>query len=104
MSTRAHAAALLLVWALVGTAGLAATFSFTAVRASRSGCLGTRSADLVSIAGIGGLGLAVAALLMVGAVPRYRTAAAVGGAAAALALSSYAVVTFLAHDGAVCGF
>jgi hypothetical protein len=104
MSTRAHAAALLPVWVVVGTAGLAATLSFTAVRASRSGCLGARTADLVSVAGVGGLGLAVAALLMVGAVPRYRTAAAVSGAAAALAVSAYAVVTFLSHDGAVCGF
>jgi hypothetical protein len=104
MKTRARAAALLPVWALVGAAGLASTLSFTAVQASRAGCLGTRSADLVSVLGVAGLGLAIAALLMVGAVPRYRTGAAVGGAAATLVLSAYAVVTFLAHDGAVCGF
>ncbi|HEX7254563.1 MAG TPA: hypothetical protein VF236_01415 [Gaiellaceae bacterium] len=103
MNARARAAALLPVWALVGAAGLASTLSFTAVHASRAGCIPTRSADLVSIGSVAGLGLAVAALLMVGAVPRYRTGAAATGAAAALALSVYTVVTFLAHDGAVCG-
>lgn len=103
MSTRARAAALLPVWALVGAAGLAATLSFTAVRASRSGCLGTQLAHLVSVSGIGGLGLALAALLMVGAVPRYRTTAAGVGALCCLTLSVYTVVTFLAQDGAVCG-
>lgn len=104
MSARARAAALLPVWALVGAAGLASTLSFAAVHASRAGCLETRAADLVSIGGIAGLGLALAALMMVGVVPRYRTAAAASGATAALALSVYTIVTFLAHDGAVCGF
>lgn len=104
MNARARAAALLPVWALIGLAGLASTLSFSAVRASRAGCLETHAADLVSVAGIAGLGLALAALLMVGAVSRYRTPAAAGGAAAALALSAYTLVTFLAQDGAVCGF
>jgi hypothetical protein len=104
MNTRARAAALAPVWALVGAAGLVATLSFTAVQASRAGCIETRVADLVSVGGIAGLGLAVSALLLVGAVPRYRAPAPVLGASAALALSLYAVVTFLAQDGAACGF
>lgn len=104
MNARARAAALLPVWALVGTAGLAATLSFTAVQASRTGCISTRVADLVSIGGIAGLGLAVAVFLLVGAVPRYRTPAPVFGASTAFALSLYAVVTYLTQDGAACGF
>lgn len=104
MTTRARAAALLPVWVLVGTAGLASTLSFTAVHASRAGCFTTGTADLVSIAGMAGLGLAVSALLLVGAVPRYRTGAALAGASAALALSIYAVVTFLAQSGTACSF
>lgn len=103
MDARARAAALVPVWALVGTAGLAATLSFTAVQASRAGCMGARVVDFVSVGGIAGLGLAVSALLLVGAVPRYRALAPVLGASAALALSLYAVVTYLAQDGAVCG-
>ncbi len=104
MNTRARATARVPVWAVVGTAGLAATLSFTAVLASRTGCIGAGVADLVSVGGIAGLGLAVSALLLVGAVPRYRAPAPVLGASAALALSLYAVVTFLAQDGATCGF
>ena len=104
MNTRARAAALVPVWALVGAAGIAATLSFTAVQASRAGCIATDVADLVSVGGIAGLGLAVSALLLVSAVPRYRAPAPVLGASAALALSLYAVVTFLAQDGAACGF
>jgi len=104
MNTRARAAALFPVWALVGTAGLASTLSFTAVQASRSGCVGAQVAELVSVAAMSGLGLAVAALLMVGAIPRYRTAAAAIGATAALGLSVYTVVTFLSQDATLCGF
>jgi hypothetical protein len=104
MKARARATALVPVWALVGTAGLAATLSFTAVQASRAGCIGTRVADFVAIGGIAGLGLAVSALLLVGAVPRYRAPAPAFGASAALALSLYAVVTLLAQGGAACGF
>ncbi len=104
MNGRARASALVPVWALIGTAGLAATLSFTAVHGSRTGCIGARVADLVSIGGIAGLGLAVSALLLVGTVPRYRAPAPVFGASAALALSLYTVVTFLAQDGTACGF
>ena len=104
MKARARATALVPVWALVGIAGLAATLSFTAVQGSRSGCIGTRVADFVAIGGIAGLGLAVSALLLVGAVPRYRALAPAIGASAALVLSLYAVVTLLAQDGAACGF
>jgi hypothetical protein len=104
MNARARASALIPVWALVGAAGLAATLSFTAVQASRAGCIGARVADLVSVGGIAGLGLAVSALLLVGAVPRYRSPAPILGASVALALSLYAVVTFLALDGAACSF
>lgn len=102
MNARVRAAALLPVWAIVGTAGLASTLSFTAVQASRSGCIGTQVADFVAVGGIAGLGFAVSALLLVGAVPRYRALPAAAGAVAALALSLYAVVTFLAQDGAAC--
>ena len=104
MSSRARAAALLPVWAVVTAAGLASTLSFSAVLASGPGCLGTALADLVSIAGVAGLGLAVAALLMVVSVPRYRTAAGGAGALGSFALSVYTVVAFLAQDGAVCAF
>ena len=102
MNARVHAAALLPVWAIVGMAGLASTLSFTAVQASRGGCIGTQVADFVAVGGIAGLGFAVSALLLVGAVPRYRALPPAAGAVAALALSLYAVVTFLAQDGAAC--
>jgi hypothetical protein len=104
MKNRAPATAPVPVWALVGAAGLAATLSFTAVQASLAGCISTRVADLVSIGGIAGIGLAVSTLVLVGAVPRYRAPAPVVGAAAALALSLYAVVTLLTQDGTACGF
>jgi hypothetical protein len=101
---KVRSAAALPVWGLVGLAGLAATLSFTAVQGSRTGCIGTDVADLVSIGGIAGFGLAASALLLVAAVPHYRTLPRACGALAALALSLYAVVTYLAQDGAVCAF
>lgn len=104
MNSRARAAALLPVWVMVGLAGLASTLSFTAVQASRTGCIGTAIADFVAVGGIAGLGLAVSALLLVGAVPRYRALAPAAGAGTAFALSLYAVVTFLAQDGSACPF
>lgn len=104
MTSRAGAAALSPVWALIGMAGLASTLSFTAVAASRTGCIETHVADLVSVSGIAGLGLAVSALLLVTAVPSYRALPQALAAATALAFSVCAVVTFLAHDGAACGF
>ena len=104
MNARARAAALVPVWALVGAAGLAATLSFTAVEASRPGCIEAGVADLISVAGISGFGLAVSALLLVGTVPRYRAPGPVLVASAALVLSLYAVVRFLAQDGTACGF
>lgn len=102
MNARARAAAPLQVWALIALAGLASTLSFTAVHGSRTGCIGADVADLVSILGIAGLGLAVASLLIVVGVPPYRAVPPVFGAAAALVLSAYAVVTLLAQDGAAC--
>jgi hypothetical protein len=102
MNDRARAAAPLPVWALIALAGLASTLSFTAVQASRTGCIGAGVADLVSILGIAGLGLALTALLVLGAVPRYRALPPVFGALATLGLSAYAVVTFLAQEGASC--
>ncbi len=104
MSSRARAVALLPVWALIGLAGLASTLSFTAVAASRTGCIETRIAELVAVGGIAGLGLAVSALLMVTAVPRLRAFPQALGAVSALALSVYAVVTYLTQDSAACGF
>jgi hypothetical protein len=104
MKARARATELLPVWAVVAMAGLASTLAFITVQASRAGCIGTGVADFVAIAGIAGLGLAVSALLLVGAVPRYRALAPAFGASAALVLSLYAVVTLLAQDGAACGF
>jgi hypothetical protein len=102
MNARARAAAPLQVWVLIALAGLASTLSFTAVQGSRAGCIGAGVADLVSILGIAGLGFAVASLLVVGAVPRYRALPPVFGAATALVLSAYAVVTLLAQNGAAC--
>lgn len=104
MSARTRGAALLPLWAVVGMAGLASTLSFAAVEVSRPGCFGKQIADFVAVAGIAGVGLAVSALLLVGAVPRYRALPPAVGAAAALALSLYAVVTFLAQDGSLCTF
>jgi hypothetical protein len=102
MTTRARAAAPLRVWALIALAGLASTLSFTAVHGSRTGCMGAGVAELVSILGIAGLGLAVTSLLAVGAVSRYRALLPVFAAATALSLSAYAIVTLLAQDGAAC--
>ncbi len=103
MSSRSGAAALLPVWALIGLAGLASTLSFTAVAASRTGCIETQIGELVSVGGIAGIGLAVSALLLVGTVPRYRALPQAFGAVCVLALSVYAVVTYLAQDGTACG-
>jgi hypothetical protein len=103
MSSRARAAALLPFWAIAGSAALASTLAFTAVLGGRAGCLDRGSSNVISVGGIAGFGLAVTALLLVAAVPRYRTAAAGGAAVASLALSVYSVVTFLAQDGALCG-
>ena len=64
----------------------------------------TRIAELVSVGGIAGLGLAVSALLLVSAVPRYRAFPQAFGAVSALALSVYAVFTYLAQYDAACGF
>ena len=95
-------AAALAHWILVGFAGLAGTLAFTAARASRIGCAGGGMTDLIAVAGIGGFGLAVATLLLVGAVPRYRGVAPVLVALSALALSSYAMILFLSHDNSTC--
>jgi hypothetical protein len=102
MGTRARAAAPLQVWVLIALAGLASTLSFTAVQGSRTGCMGADVAELVSVLGIAGLGLALASLLVVGADPRNRALAPAFSATVALALSGYAVVTLLAQDGAAC--
>jgi hypothetical protein len=89
-------------WILIGSAGLAGTLTFTAVRASRGGCAGSGMTDLIAIGGVAGFGLAVAALLVVGTIPRCRSAAPAVAAVSALALSIYAMVAFLAHDGGTC--
>lgn len=102
MNDRARAAAPLPVWVLIALAGLASSLSFTAVVGSRAGCIDTGVAGLVSILAIAGLGLAVAALLVVGTVSRYRALLPAFGAVTALVLSVYAVVTFLAQNGAAC--
>jgi hypothetical protein len=102
MNLRARAAAPLRVWALIALAGLASTLSFTAVFGSRTGCMGAGVAELVSILGIAGLGLAITSLLAVSAVPRHRALPPVFAAATALVLSAYAVVTLLAQNGAAC--
>jgi hypothetical protein len=101
MNDRARAAALLPVWAFVGMAGLTSTLAFTAVHASRLGCIETGVANLVSIGGIAGFGLAVSSLLLVAAVPRRRRVAPAAAAAVTLVLSLYAVIAYLAQ-GAAC--
>jgi hypothetical protein len=83
------------LWILVGSAGLAGTLAFTVVRASRSGCLGAREADLIAVAGVAGFGLGLATLLLVAAVPRYRSAAPALAALSALGVSAYAMVALL---------
>jgi hypothetical protein len=100
MKTRSAAA--LSVWIMVGSAALAGTLAFTAVQASRVGCVNHGTANLIAVGGIAGFGLAVATLLVVAGVPRYRGAAPALGAILALALSIYAVVAFLARDGGSC--
>jgi hypothetical protein len=98
---KARAAAALPLWLLVGSSGLAGTLAFAAVRASRAGCVDAGIADVIAVAGIAGFGLAVATLLLVGSVPRYRSAAAALAAVSTLALSVYAMVAFLS-TGASC--
>ncbi len=102
MENRVRSEAALPAWVLVGTAGLAATLSFTAVHASRNGCIGGQVADLVSVGGIAGLGLAISALLVVSALPRHRRLPLTVGAVGALALSLYALVAFLLRDPGAC--
>jgi hypothetical protein len=99
---KTRSASALAHWILVGTAGLAGTLAFTAVQASRVGCADSGTTDLIAVGGIAGFGLALASLLLVGAVSRYRSAAAAVGALTALGLSTYAIVTFLTRDGASC--
>ncbi len=101
MENRVRSEAALPAWVLVGTAGLAATLSFTAVHASRNGCIGGQVADL-PVGGIAGLGLAISALLVVSALPRHRRLPLTVGAVGALALSLYAVVAFLLRDPGAC--
>jgi hypothetical protein len=99
---KSRAAAALRLWLLIGSASLAGTVAFTAVRASRSGCVGSGTADLIAVAGLAGFGLAVATLLLVGAVSRYRSAAPALAAFSALALSIYAMVSLLTRDTPTC--
>ena len=99
MKTRSAA---LPIWALVGIAGLASTLSFTAARATRGGCAEPGIADLIAVGGIAGLGVGLATLVLVGAVPRYRSRAAALGTLLVLGLSIYAIVTLLARDGGAC--
>jgi hypothetical protein len=103
MNRNARAGALLPVWTLLGFAWLAAVLTFTAVHATRIGCVGARVADFIAVAGVAGLGLATASLLLVAAVPTYRTGPRTAAAAAPLALSAYAIVALLARNGAICG-
>ena len=100
MKTRTAAA--LPLWILVGFAGLAGTLAFTAVLASEIGCVGPGTASLIAVAGVAGVSLGLATLLLVGAVARYRSVAAAVSAISALALSSYAMVAFLMHDSGSC--
>jgi hypothetical protein len=100
MKTRAAAA--LPVWLLVALAGLAGTLAFTAAQASRFGCAGSGTTNVIAVAGIAGFGLAVATLLLVGAVPSYRRAVPALAAFSVLGLSLYAIVSFLTRDGGAC--
>jgi hypothetical protein len=95
-------AAALAHWILVGFAGLAGTLAFTAARATRSGCAGGGLTDVVAVAGIAGFGLGLATLLLLGAVPRYRSVAPVLVALSALALSTFAMIEFLSNDKTAC--
>jgi hypothetical protein len=98
---KTRAAAALPLWLLVASAGLAGTLAFTAVRASRFGCAGPVTTNVIAISGIAGFGLAVGTLLLVGAVSRYRSTIPALAALSALALSTYATVAFLTN-GATC--
>jgi xanthine/uracil/vitamin C permease (AzgA family) len=89
-------------WILVGFAGLAGTLAFTAARASRSGCAEAALTNLVAVAGVAGFVLAVGTLLLVAAIPRYRATGPALVALSALLLSTYAMITFLAHDNSTC--
>jgi hypothetical protein len=93
MKTRSAVA--LPLWVLVASAGVAGTLAFVAVTASRAGCVESRTADLIAVAGIAGFGLGLATLLLVAAVPRYRSAVPAFTALSALALSVYAMVASL---------
>lgn len=100
MKTRSAVA--LPLWILLGSAGLAGTLAFTAVHASRVGCVSSGTGSVIAVGGIAGFGLAVATLLLVGAVPRYRRALPALGAVSALVLSVYAMVAFLTTDAGSC--
>jgi hypothetical protein len=99
---RRPSAAALGHWLLVGSAGLAGALAFAAVRASRAGCADSGLADLIAVVGLAGFGLAVATLLLVGTVSRYRSAVPAVAALFALGLSAYALISFLARDSSAC--
>jgi hypothetical protein len=99
---KARVAAALPLWLTVGFAGAAGTIAFTGVQATRIGCVSATTADLIAVAAVAGLGLGVAALLLVGAVSDFRSVAAGAFALSALALSTYATVAFLLRDSGSC--
>jgi hypothetical protein len=99
---KTRTAAELPIWGLVGLAGLAGTVALAAAQGSRGGCATRSVGDLISVGGIAGVGLAVATLLMVGAVPRYRSAGPAIGAILALAVSIFAVVSYLTSNSVSC--
>ena len=100
MKTRSAVA--LPLWILVGSAGLAGTLAFTAVHASRIGCVSSGTADLIAVGGVAGFGLSIATVLLVGAVHRHRRALPALAAVSALVLSVYAIVAFLTTDAGSC--
>jgi hypothetical protein len=104
VSSPARAAAPVPVWGLVGAAALISTLAYTAVAASRSGCVESALANVVAVAAIGALGLALAALLLVASVPAYRALAPALVATGSFALSVAAVVSFLSQSTTICGF
>jgi hypothetical protein len=93
MKTRSAVA--LPLWVLVGSAGVTGTLASVAVRASRAGCMESRTADLIAVAGVAGVGLGLATLLLIAGLPRYRSALPAVTALSALALSGYAMVASL---------
>jgi hypothetical protein len=95
-------AAALPIWSLVGLAGLAGAVALAAAQGTRVGCATGSVGDLISVGGIAGVGLAVATLLIVGAVPRYRAPAPAIGAFVALIVSISAVVSYLSSNNAAC--